>query len=107
MTKSGRGATESLRNRYYKKRAPLEKRLAELEVELPRNERELHEANLLLSDPEHYSDAALVMETVERKKATEARIEALTQEWERVFAHLEEARSDYELQRGHATSAES
>ncbi len=88
-----------LRNRYYKRRAPLEKRLAEIEVELPRSERELHDANLLLSDPDHYSNAALVMETVERKKAVEGRIVALTKEWEQVFAQLEDARGEYELQR--------
>jgi len=87
-----------LRNQYYKTRAPLEKRLAEIEVELPRSERELHEANLLLSSPDHYSNATLVMETVERKKDLEGRIEVLTREWEHVLTQLEAARGNYELQ---------
>ncbi len=95
-----------LRNRYYKSRAPLEKRLAELETELPRSERELHDANLLLSDPDHYSNAVLVMETVERKRNLELRIEALTREWEQVFAQLEEVRGQYELQRERVTIPE-
>ena len=92
-----------LRNRYYRKRAPLEKRLAEIEVDLPRCEGELHEANLLLADPNHYSDAFLVMDTVERKKGLEERVAALTAEWEEVFRRLEEIRGEFEQQREHAT----
>jgi len=107
MDKERKRRDGELRNRYYKARAPLEKRLAELEIEVPQSERELHEANLLLSSPDHYSDATLVMETVERKKTLEEHIQALNREWERVFAQLEEARVDYELQRERVMAAES
>ncbi len=88
-----------LRNRFYRKRAPIEKRIAEIESELPRCESELHQANLLLADPAHYSDAALVLETVERKKSLEERITALNDEWERLFMQLEEVRCEYEQER--------
>jgi ATP-binding cassette subfamily F protein 3 len=106
MDKERKRRDGDLRNRYYKARAPLEKRLSELEIELPRSERELHEANLLLSSPDHYSNATLVMETVERKKMLEERIEALNCEWERVFAQLEEARGNYEQQRERVMATE-
>ncbi|MBN1192070.1 MAG: ABC-F family ATP-binding cassette domain-containing protein [Coriobacteriia bacterium] len=88
-----------LRNRFYRQRAPLEKRLAQIELDLPRCERELHEANLLLADPNHYSDATLVLETVEHKKSLEDRITALTAEWETVFRQLEEVRCAFEQER--------
>jgi ATP-binding cassette subfamily F protein 3 len=96
-----------LRNRFYKRRAPLEKRIAAIEVELPQCERELHEANLLLADPEHYSNAMLVMETVERKKTLEGRIAALSAEWEQVFKQLEEARCEFEQERERVMVGES
>jgi len=96
-----------LRNRFYKKRAPLEKRIAAIEVELPQCERELHEANLLLADPEHYSNVTIVMETVERKKTLEERIAALSAEWEQVFKLLEEARCEFEQERERVMVGES
>ncbi len=96
-----------LRNWFYRKRAPLEKRIAEIEVQLPQCERELHEANLLLADPEHYSNATLVMETVERKKYLEDRVETLTTEWEQLFHQLEEARSRFEQERERVMVADS
>jgi len=95
-----------LRNRFYKKRAPLEKRIAQIEVELPQCERALHEANLLLADPDHYSKPALVIETVERKRNLEERIDILTAEWEQVFKQLEEARCEYEQERERVMVAE-
>lgn len=95
-----------LRNRFYRKRAPLEQRLAEIEAELPRCEGKLHDVELLLADPNHYSNAALVMESVETKKALEERIAALTEEWERLFRQLEEVRCEYERERGPASVGE-
>jgi ATP-binding cassette subfamily F protein 3 len=94
-----------LRNRFYRRRAPLEKRIEEIEAELPRCENEMHEANLLLADPDHYSDAALVLETVERKKSLEDRIAALNHEWESVFAELEQIRAEFEKERDGAALA--
>ena len=82
-----------LRNRFYRERAPLEKRIAEIEAELPQCERKIYEADLLLADPAHYSDAALVMETIENKKRLETRAQALTQEWEEVYAELERVKT--------------
>jgi ATP-binding cassette subfamily F protein 3 len=85
-----------LRNRFYRLRAPLEQRVHQIEEELPRREQELQEANLLLADPEHYSDATLVMETVERKRRLEDHIAALSAEWEETYRQLERVRADYE-----------
>ncbi len=96
-----------LRNHFYRQRAPLEKRIAEIESELPRCERELNEANLLLADPDHYSNATLVMGTVERKKNLEERIDALTAEWERVFQRLEDVRFAFERERERVMVTES
>ena len=96
-----------LRNRFYRRRAPLEARIEDIESELPRCEQELHELNLLLADPNHYSNAALVMETVEQKKRLEERIDRLTTEWEQVFRDLEELRCAFEQEREHATFSES
>jgi len=95
-----------LRNRFYRLRAPLEKRIEEIEAELARCETDVHEANLLLADPDHYSDASLVLETVERKKSLEERMVALNREWERVFASLEQVRAEYEKERDAMTVAE-
>jgi ATP-binding cassette subfamily F protein 3 len=107
MDKERKRRDGELRNRFYKKRAPLERRIAIIEVELPRCERELHEANLLLADPEHYSNATLVMETVERKKTLEGRIAVLSSEWEQVFKQLEEARCEFEQERERVMVGES
>ncbi len=96
-----------LRNRFYRQRAPLERRIAEIETEAPRCEGELHEINLMLADPDHYSNATLVMETVEKKKRLEEHIEALTVEWERLLHDLEEVRTAFESQRERVLSPES
>ena len=85
-----------LRNQFYRRRAPLERRIEQIELELPRCEREIYEADLLLADPAHYSDASLVLETIERKKTLEAQTEALTREWEEVYHALERVRAEYE-----------
>jgi len=95
-----------MRNRFYRLRAPLEKRIAEIEAELQQCETGVNEANRLLSDPEHYSDASLVMETVQRKKDMEERTAALNREWECVFADLEQVRAEYERERDGAGVAE-
>ncbi|MFW6055795.1 MAG: ABC-F family ATP-binding cassette domain-containing protein [Chloroflexota bacterium] len=85
-----------LRNRFYRLRAPLEQRVREIEEEIPRREGELEEANLLLADPNHYSDTDLVMETVERKKRLEQQVSDLTREWEETFRRLEHVKAEYE-----------
>lgn len=95
-----------LRNRFYRQRAPLEKRIAEIESEMPCCERELNEANLLLADPEHYSNATLVMETVDTKKRLEQRIERLTSEWERLLRELEEIKEAFEYERERVVASE-
>jgi len=95
-----------MRNRFYRLRAPLEKRITEIEAELQQCETGVNEANRLLSDPDHYSDAALVMETVQRKKDLEERTVALNREWEAVFADLEQVRAEFEKQRVGAIPAE-
>jgi ATP-binding cassette subfamily F protein 3 len=106
MEKERKRRDGELRNRFYRRRAPLEQRLSEIELELPRCEQELHEANLLLSDPEHYSNATLVLETVERKKDLEQRIQSLTREWEQVFGELETVRCEYEQERERVMAGE-
>ncbi|MCK9357520.1 MAG: ABC-F family ATP-binding cassette domain-containing protein [Dehalococcoidia bacterium] len=95
-----------MRNRFYRLRAPLEKRITEIEAELQQCETGVNEANRLLSDPEHYSDASLVMETVQRKKDMEERTVALNREWECVFADLEQVRAEFEKQRDGVPLAE-
>lgn len=84
------------RNRFYRLRAPLEQRVREIEDELPQCEQELEEANLLLANPDHYSDTRLVMETVDRKKQLEERIAQLSEEWEETFRQLEQVKTEYE-----------
>lgn len=95
-----------LRNRFYRQRAPLEKRIAEIESEMPWCERELNKANLLLADPEHYSNAALVLETVEKKKGLEQHIETLTVEWERLFRELEGVKVAFDDERERVMASE-
>jgi ATP-binding cassette subfamily F protein 3 len=89
-----------LRNRYYRRRAPVERRISEIEQELPRVEKEAREADLLLADPNHYSDPTLVMETVERKRGLAERVSRLTEEWEKLHAELGGIRSEFEEQKG-------
>lgn len=89
-----------LRNRYYRRRTPIERRISEIEEELPRLEREAREADLLLADPNHYSDSALVMETIERKRSVGERMSRLTGQWEELYAELGGIRSEFEEQKG-------
>ncbi|MBE9505258.1 MAG: hypothetical protein IMY84_00450, partial [Chloroflexi bacterium] len=84
----------------YRRRAPVERRISEIEEELPRLEREAREADLLLADPNHYSDPALVMETIERKRSLGERMSLLTGEWEELYAKLGGIRSEFEEQKG-------
>ncbi len=85
-----------LRNRFYRLRAPLERRAHEIEEEIPGCERELEEANLLLADPNYYSDTDLVMETIERKRRLQQQISDLTEEWEETLRRLEHVKAEFE-----------
>ncbi len=89
-----------LRNSYYRRRAPIERRISEIEQELPRVEKEAREADLLLADPNYYSDSTLVLETVERRRSLAERMSRLNEEWEQLYAELGGIRSEFEEQKG-------
>jgi len=96
-----------LRNRYYRKKAPTEKRIAEIEAELSDLENQARQLETLLSSPEHYRDGNWFLETYQKLGRLNDKIQALTEEWgrlsealERLQKEFEEASRDLDFQQG-------
>ncbi|MBM3143170.1 MAG: ABC-F family ATP-binding cassette domain-containing protein [Chloroflexi bacterium] len=85
-----------LRNKYYQDSAPIKKRIAEIEAELPQLEAQVRECESLFSDPEHYSDSAEVIENVAKHRRLKEIIGSLTEEWARLSTEAEKIKQEFE-----------
>ena len=93
-------AEGELRNKYYRERAPIKKRIAEIESELSQLELQFKETENLFADPNHYSDSTQVVKAVEQHRKLKQDIKSLTQEWERLYAKAEAMEQAFEEARG-------
>jgi len=93
-------AEGELRNRYYRERAPVKKRIAEIESELSQLELQFREVESLFADPNHYSDSTQVMKAVEQHRKLKQDIKSLIQEWERLYVKAEAMERAFEEARG-------
>ena len=85
-----------LRNKYYREKAPVKKRIAEIEVELSQLELQFREVESLFANPGHYNDSVQVRETVEKHRKLKEEIKSLTHEWERLYAEAEAMKRAFE-----------
>jgi len=85
-----------LRNEYYRKRAPTERRITEIEAELSNLETQAKELETLLSSPEHYRDGDWFSETYGKLGGLKDSISALTEEWERLSEEADRTRREFE-----------
>lgn len=85
-----------LRNRFYRRRAPLERRIEETEAKVERLERRLGEVEALLADPGQYEDNARVVELVEEHRRLKEDLSASTSEWETLSLEVERLRQEFE-----------
>jgi ATP-binding cassette subfamily F protein 3 len=93
-----------LRNTYYRNTAPVRKRIAEIEAELPERKKRLSEVEVMLSDPEQYKDGNRAGDTVREYHKLVDTIKSLTEErgkllveFERMKQEFEEAKSNLEF----------
>jgi ATP-binding cassette subfamily F protein 3 len=70
-----------LRNRYYRKSAPLRKRITEIEAEISRLERQLQEVEKRFSDRDSYGDSGRMVETITEHRRLKTAIDQLMAEW--------------------------
>jgi ATP-binding cassette subfamily F protein 3 len=85
-----------MRNKYYRDSAPIKKRIAEIEAELPQLEVQVRECESLFSDPEHYSDSAEVIENVAKHRRLKEIIGSLTEEWAGLSAEAEKIKQEFD-----------
>jgi ATP-binding cassette subfamily F protein 3 len=70
-----------LRNRYYRKSAPIRKRITEIEAEISRLERQLQEVEKRFSERDNYGDNSRVVENIGEHRQLKAAIDQLMAEW--------------------------
>ena len=85
-----------LRNQYYRQKAPIEKRIAEIEAELSDLEEQVRQLETLLSSPEHYGDGGWFSETYQKLGRLNDTIKALTEEWGRLLEEVEKLQKGFE-----------
>ena len=88
-----------LRNRYYRRSAPIRKRLNDIEAELGRLEAELKEIEGHFADQEQYGEGGRVVQAIESHRQVKESIVRLTAEWEALSAEAEELRREFEAAR--------
>jgi ATP-binding cassette subfamily F protein 3 len=89
-------AEGELRNRYYRKSAPVKKRLTGIEGELSRLETELKDIEGQFADSGQYQKNGRVVRTIERHRQLRESIDTLTREWEALSARAEEMKREFE-----------
>lgn len=89
-------AEAELRNEFYRRAAPMKKRIAQIEEDLVKHEKRLQEVQQLLGDPDHYADNADVVKTVEEHRILKETIDSLTEEWEELSLEVETNNQEFE-----------
>jgi len=87
-----------LRNRYYRKSAPVKKRLTEIEGELSRLEAELKDIEGRFADQGQYQKSDRVVRSIEKHRQLRESIDTLTREWEILSTDAERIRRDLEAE---------
>ena len=87
-----------LRNRYYRKSAPVKKRLTEIEGELSRLETELNDIEGRFADQGQYQKSDRVVRSIEKHRQLRESIDTLTREWEILSTDAERIRRDLEAE---------
>jgi ATP-binding cassette subfamily F protein 3 len=85
-----------LRNNYYRKCAPVKKRIAEIEAELAELEAQLREVESLFSYEEHYDSSERIVTTLETHRRLKDAISSLTDVWEQFSVELERIDQEFE-----------
>jgi len=99
-------AEGDLRNRYYRRSAPLRKRLAAIETELDQLGGELREIEGRFTDQEQYRKGDRVVKAIERHRELKESIGRLTAEWEAVSDRAEGMRQEFEEARDAISAGE-
>jgi len=98
QTRLHKQAEGELRNRYYRKSAPVKKRLTEIEGELSRLEAELKDIEGRFADQGQYQKSDRVVRSIEKHRQLRESIDTLTREWEILSTDAERIRRDLEAE---------
>ena len=85
-----------LRNDYYTKSNPLNKRIEKVEAELTAIESEMKYLENCFTKPEHYKDSQEVVASIERHRELKKRAGELTADWEKLASDAERLRMEFE-----------
>jgi hypothetical protein len=96
QTRLQKQAEGELRNRYYRKSAPVKRRLTGIEGELSRLEAELKDIEGQFADQGQYQESDRVVRTIERHRQLKESMDTLTREWEILSTEAERIRREFE-----------
>ncbi len=86
----------NLRNDFYRKMAPVKKRIAEIENKVAGLNARIAEIEALFTDPEHYKDGYKVAQTNREHINAKESIRSLTTEWDALNGEVERMTQEYE-----------
>ena len=86
----------NLRNEYYRKVAPVKKRIAEIEQRIDMLNSRISEIEGLFTDPDHYADGYKVAETNREYVKVKESIRSLNKEWDKLTIEVESMKQEYE-----------
>ncbi|MCL2281160.1 MAG: ABC-F family ATP-binding cassette domain-containing protein [Dehalococcoidia bacterium] len=86
-----------LRNDYYAKSTPLNKRIEKIETELACIESEIKHLEACFASPEHYKDSQEVVASIERHRELKVRAGELMANWEKLASETESLRMAFEI----------
>ncbi len=85
-----------LRNRYYRRKAPIRKRIAEIEAALSELTTQFRETESLFSNVDHYKNSTQIVKTIEGHRKLKQSIDSLNAEWERLALEEETMKQEFE-----------
>jgi len=101
-----RQAEGELRNRYYRRSAPIRNRLSVIEAELARLGGELREVEKQFADQGQYASGDKVVRAIERHRELRESIDRLTKEWETLSAEAQKMRREFDEAKGTVDAGE-
>jgi ATP-binding cassette subfamily F protein 3 len=90
----------NLRNEFYRKAAPVKKRIEEIEQKVAVLTVRIKEIEALFEDPDHYKDGYRVAETNREYIKAKESIRSLTVEWDKLTAEAERLAQEQEKMKG-------
>lgn len=94
--KQRKAAEGEIRNQYYKRSAPLKKRIAVIETELSKLEVELTKVEGGFANQEQYASSDSVVRNIERYRNLKESVERLTAEWEKLSGEAEALKQEFD-----------